>query len=122
MLIINAIIWRNIAIVLLSIILHKDEEDISWSGVYILCGYNLALIFELISVYLTFSFASKGYKCLCGPLHKWCYGHCQSYAKTKTMKADQVKIDSYVMMSEFDEDDDTDGQLTGDTYNGDEYE
>ena len=102
-LITNAIIWRNIGIIFLSYILHKDEEDISWSGVGILCGYNITLIFELVSIYLTFGFAKKGYKCLCGSVHKCCYRRCQTFAKTKTMKADQFKIDSYVRMSEFDE-------------------
>ena len=80
-LIVNAIIWRNIAIVFLSIILHKDEEDISWTRVGIFCGYNVALIFELISIYLTFSFAKKGYECLCGSVHEHCYRHCQTLQK-----------------------------------------
>ena len=61
------------------------------------------------------SFANKGYKCLCGSIHKFCYRYCQTYAKTKTMRADQIKIDSYVMMSEFDDED-------AETFNGDEYE
>ena len=102
-LIISAIIWRNIAIVFLSIILHKDEENISWNGVYILCGFNIALICELLSVYLTFSFARKGYKCLCGKIHNLCYRYCQTYAKSKTMQADRMKISTYVAMIDYDD-------------------
>jgi len=56
------------------------------------CGrngvYNIAILVELTSIFLTFKFVHKVYRALCSPMHGCCYEKCKRWAEDAAIKAD----------------------------------
>eukprot|EP01084_Bolivina_argentea_P248070 414954_1 len=86
---ISAIIFRNIGVIAFSLALHIIEDGKLNALLFILMIiYNIAFFCELISIYMTFRFANRFYKKICGKLHQCCFQYCQKKGKQKVTQAD----------------------------------
>ena len=98
---IAAVILRNIGVYCFSLTHgHDDKNGISYIVFIYLIIYNITLIFELLCLYMTFSFVEHWYQKICGKMHKCVFRYCKYYAQQKSLQADYRDVKDYQLFND----------------------